>query len=89
MAVGFVSALRENGVRIPEDAAVLTYGMDDLAEAVAPSITTLDYPAAEMALQALKLMEEGLHNPYASPKQALVRSTVTFRESCPRPKDWE
>ncbi len=89
MAVGFVSALRENGVRIPEDVEVITYGMDDLAEAVAPSITTLDYPATEMALQALKLMEEELLNPYASLKQVLVRSTVTFRESCPRPKGWE
>ena len=89
MALGFAAALREKGVRIPEDLELITFGMDDLTEASAPSITAVDYPASEMALQALMLMEAELLDPYASPKQILVRSTITFRESCPRPKGWE
>lgn len=88
IAVGFVTFLAAAGVRIPEDIQVITYGSAELSDVCYPSLTTLDYPIQAIALESLQLMSEQLGDPFAQPRQIFVLNTVTFRESCPKPKNW-
>ncbi len=60
MAIGAIAAIRERGLRIPEDISVSGYNDMPLTEFLAPSLTTVHYPswevghaAAEVALRLL------------------------------------
>jgi len=85
---GYVTALCAAGVRIPEHTEIITYGCDNLAAAICPSVTTMDYPITEITLETLRLLAAKLSNPFATPQQIITVPTVSFRESCPMPKGW-
>jgi LacI family transcriptional regulator len=55
-ALGAYQAIRERGLRIPEDVSVI--GFDDLPEArwTNPPLTTIRQPVAEMAAQAMRML---------------------------------
>jgi LacI family transcriptional regulator len=60
MAVGAMAAIRQHGLRVPEDISVAGYNNMPLTEFLAPSLTTVHYPgwevghaAAEVALRLL------------------------------------
>ncbi|GAA2196246.1 LacI family DNA-binding transcriptional regulator [Streptomyces bangladeshensis] len=61
MALGVYAALAERGVRVPDEVSVV--GFDDLPEArwVAPALTTVRQPLAEMAATALRLLVRMMH----------------------------
>ncbi|MET9449335.1 LacI family DNA-binding transcriptional regulator, partial [Streptomyces cinerochromogenes] len=61
MALGVYAALAERGVRVPDGMSVV--GFDDLPEArwVAPALTTVRQPLAEMAATALRLLVRMMH----------------------------
>ena len=56
MAIGILSELRRNGIRVPEDISVV--GFDDIAVAadVAPALTTARIPMFEMGQHAVSLI---------------------------------
>lgn len=56
MALGAIAALREAGLRVPEDVAVV--GFDDLpfAETAVPPLTTVRQPVAEMGAIAFRMV---------------------------------
>ena len=89
VASGFAVALLTAGVRVPRDIEIITYGNDDLACAFHPAITTMDYPAAAITQETLKLLSQQISDPYASPRHISVLPEVTFRDSCPRPENWK
>lgn len=55
MAIGAISALEEHGLRVPQDVSVI--GFDDglLASYTRPKLTTIHYPIAAMAEEAVAL----------------------------------
>ncbi|MEU1009941.1 substrate-binding domain-containing protein [Streptomyces sp. NPDC005890] len=61
MALGVYAALAERGLRVPDEVSVV--GFDDLPEArwVAPALTTVRQPLAEMAATALRLLVRMMH----------------------------
>ncbi len=88
VAVGFLVTLLREGVSIPEDIELITYGGEEPAVSVQPAITTVNYPVAGITLEALKLMSKQLGDPYATPERVAVPADITFRDSCPRPDGW-
>ena len=60
MAAGAMKTLRERGLTIPDDVAIVGYDNTDLCLALDPTLTTVDYRAAEvgrcMATQLLALV---------------------------------
>lgn len=55
-ATRFILNLTRNGLRVPEDIAVIGYDNLDIAEVVSPALTTVDQDHHEYARQALKLL---------------------------------
>jgi len=74
MAIGCMAALREAGLRIPEDIAV--GGFDDvpMARYVTPALTTIQVHIAELGSQAMALLGAQIDNP--ADVHAGIRSKV-------------
>lgn len=82
MAVGVLAALRQRGVRVPDDVSVA--GFDDMpvARDVWPSLTTIRLPLVEMGERAMTL---ALDVSVGSSAET-VPATLVWRESCGRPR---
>lgn len=83
MAIGAISAIRQRGLRIPEDVSVC--GFDDIpvAQFLSPSLTSVHVPIHELGLTAVyRLFERLASAPTWKPAQISVPSTLSIRNSC-------
>lgn len=78
MAIGVLSALRREGIRVPEDISVA--GFDDIpvAEDLGPSLTSVRIPMAEMGAQALRM---ALMAPASRPRRKQTGHQLIVRSS--------
>ena len=74
--------LREAGLRVPEDVAVVGNGNSDMGEYVTPALTTLATPYEAIAQAAMELMLEQLEGRRDGPRQITLKSPLIVRESC-------
>ena len=81
-AIGVCRGLREVGIRVPEDVAVLGNGAIDIGEYVTPALTTLATPYEAIAQAAMDLMLEQLEGGRDGPRQITLKSPLIVRESC-------
>jgi DNA-binding LacI/PurR family transcriptional regulator len=84
LALGAMRALRETGLRVPEDVAVV--GFDDLlAEYADPPLTSIRQPAREVGVQATRRLIERLSNPDRPGEVFELKTTLITRESSRSP----
>ena len=81
LAVGALLALREGGLRVPEDMAVVCF--DDLPQAslIDPSLTVAAQPAYDFGATAVQLLLERLANPRHAPQTVVLPVRLTIRRS--------
>lgn len=82
MAAGALHALRQAGLRVPEDMAVVGY--DDLAAAAqtSPPLTTIRQPISEMGAAAVRALIEQIEEPTAPRTAVRLATTLIIRDSC-------
>ncbi|WP_416437846.1 LacI family DNA-binding transcriptional regulator [Phnomibacter sp. MR] len=83
-----MQALKENGLRIPEDIAVVGFNNDAISRVVEPHLTTIDYPGWDMGVIAARNLISHLKG-LADIKQTstiIVRSELIIRDSSTRKK---
>ena len=81
MAIGALSALREAGLRIPEDVSVVGYDDCPEAEFADPPLTTIRQNTVEMGAAAAELLIRQVENPGAPAEQVLVHTELVVRAS--------
>lgn len=81
LAVGALSALRERGLRVPDDVAVV--GMDDteLAAMATPALTSVGLGSAKRGQLAADLLLDRISNPGRTTQSVRVGPTLVVRES--------
>jgi LacI family transcriptional regulator len=78
-----MQTLKEHGLRIPHDIAVVGFNDDAISKIIEPQLTTIRYPGTEMGeLAALNLINhlQGLTNLHPT-KTVIVRSDLVIRQS--------
>ena len=80
-AIGVCRGLRESGICVPEDVAVVGSGDIDVAAYMTPALTTLVTPYEAIAQAAMDLMLEQLEE-QDEPRQVTLKSHLVVRESC-------
>ena len=80
--VGALARLKELGLRVPEDVALVAY--DDFLQALAtqPAITSVHLPVAAAAQLAVKELLAQIENGVEPPYQVTVPTRLVGRESC-------
>jgi LacI family transcriptional regulator len=83
-AFGAMEAIREHGLRIPEDISVI--GFDDIPQAaqVHPPLTTVQQPLEEMGRVACRMLLELIQNPQRPMERVELPTQLVVRHSCRR-----
>ena len=81
-AIGAIRALKDAGLRVPEDVSVV--GFDDIQSAAysTPSLTTVRQPLSEMGQRGAQILLERIANreaPY--PAEVVMEPELVIRES--------
>jgi LacI family transcriptional regulator len=83
MAIGVYDTARNRGLRIPVDLSVIGYGDSAIAHDVSPALTTVTYPAAELARRAI---EACVGDATLEPAEVLVPCELIVRKSVAAPR---
>jgi LacI family transcriptional regulator len=82
MAIGAMRALREAGLRVPEDVAVVAF--DDLPQAARtePPLTTVRQPVYRLGAMAVDSLLDLIEHPDSSPRRIVLPTELVVRASC-------
>lgn len=80
-ALGAMDCLKENGLRVPEDVAVVGFGNELFGSIVHPSLTSVEKFSWLMGHKAAELFFEKLKNPSHKPHTLFVEPELIVRES--------
>lgn len=78
-AIGAIGALREQGLSVPDDVAIVGYNDTPLAESLSVPLTTIRSPMVEMGRAAFHLLEEMLAG--RAPESVHLEPKLIARES--------
>jgi LacI family transcriptional regulator len=81
-ALGAMEAVREHGLRIPDDVSVV--GFDDIPQAahVHPPLTTVRQPLEEMGRAATRMLLERINDPQRPIERVELPTELVLRQSC-------
>jgi LacI family transcriptional regulator len=81
MAVGCIEALKELGMQVPEDVAVIGYDDREIAQFTHPPLTTVLLPHFEMGSEAAACLIEHARRPRPRPAQIKIECPLIERKS--------
>ncbi|NQT24518.1 substrate-binding domain-containing protein, partial [candidate division KSB1 bacterium] len=81
MAVGALAALRDCGLRVPEDVAIAGFDDNQPGFAATPPLTTVHQPIHQMGVKSIEMMLEMLKGE-TLPEQIHLPTQLVIRESC-------
>lgn len=84
MAIDAIMAIKERGLRIPEDIAVVGFDDIPMASYVSPPLTTVHQPVYELGWHAARLALDILNGDQAriAPRKMLLPTSLVIRRSC-------
>jgi LacI family transcriptional regulator len=85
LVVGMLQALREAGLRVPEDVAVVCYEDIELASALQPFLTVMAQPAKEFGRIGAEFLLERITNPERKTCSTVLSPSLLIRRSCGSP----
>jgi len=85
-AVGCMLALKQAGIRIPEDIAFVGFNNDPVSKVIEPNLTTINYPGYEMGEVTARNLISHLNGTYPihSTNTIVLRSELIIRASSQR-----
>ncbi len=85
VALGVLAALRELGLRCPEDVSLVGFDDLELASFTNPALTTVAQPAYQMGARAAGLLFERLRGEDLLPQHIVMKAALKVRDSTAAP----
>lgn len=82
MAEGALRALREAGLRVPQDVAIVGYDDMPNAATMMPPLTTIRQPINQMGALAVGALIDMIQNPHSHKRHIVLPVELVIRESC-------
>jgi LacI family transcriptional regulator len=82
MAIGALYALKEKGLRVPEEMGVAGFDNIPLASWVHPRLTTIEIPAYRMGQEAMRLLVRCMNEQLVASQSKLLKSKLVPGQSC-------
>lgn len=84
LALSFISAMKERGLRVPGDMSVMGFGNIELAAHASPALTTLDEPLEEIGKKGAKLLLDRIegYRHADPPRYVVLQAELVQRDSC-------
>ncbi len=85
MAMGALEAVRQRGLRIADDVAVIAFDDPPWASLITPPLSTVRQPAYEIGRRAAELLLRRIETPERPTELVTLPTTLVVRSSCGRP----
>lgn len=82
MASGALRAIRERGLRVPEDIALVSFDNFSMAAYLNPPLTTVRQDTQGLGSKAARLLLEEISEPKEKPVQIMLPTELIVRKSC-------
>jgi LacI family transcriptional regulator len=82
MTIGVVHALRERGLRIPADVALVAFDDFEWSDLFEPRLTAVSQPTKEIGARAVQMLLARLEDPERPPQSVRLEPRWAHRESC-------
>ena len=82
LAFGAKAALRDHGMRVPRDIALVSFDDIPFSRFTDPPLTTVHLPAVELAHQAAEMLFKILRGEEPAQKQVILETHLVVRDSC-------
>ncbi len=82
MAAGALRVLREAGLRVPQDIALVGFDDTPIAARTAPPLTTVRQPIEELGAMAVRTLVNLIEKPDSGPQRVILPTQLIVRESC-------
>jgi DNA-binding LacI/PurR family transcriptional regulator len=85
IAYGVMEAIKDAGLRIPEDVAVAGFGNSRMSNLVEPKLTTVELPFHKMGIYGARLLFDLIEDDNKgndSPRQIMLQTKLRIRKSC-------
>ena len=82
MALGAMQALKDVGLRIPQDIAVIGFDNRFEGEAHEPSLSSIHIPLYEMGYMAVDLLQRYINGKIIHPETFTIEARLVVRQSC-------
>ncbi|MFG1610322.1 LacI family DNA-binding transcriptional regulator [Actinoplanes sp. NPDC049265] len=82
MTIGAMRAVRELGLRVPDDLALVAFDDFEWADLFHPRLTVIAQPTQPLGAQALRLVMSRLADPALPPRRLVMKPAFVHRDSC-------
>ncbi|HUX22900.1 MAG TPA: LacI family DNA-binding transcriptional regulator [Spirochaetia bacterium] len=82
VAYGAIQAIKDAGLRIPEDISIVGFDDDSLSRYLNPPLTTMTNPAASLGAEAASLIVKVMKGRRPAELSRLVPTSLAVRDSC-------
>jgi LacI family transcriptional regulator len=82
MALGSVQVIRDRGLHMPAEVALIIFDDPEWSKVIDPPITTIAQPAYAMGQAAAELLLQRLQQPDNPPQRICLSPTLVHRKSC-------
>jgi len=81
LSFGVLKAIKDKGLRIPEDISVISFDNAQTAELSYPSVSTVDVDVFELGYRSAKLLFDRIGNTDLAEEGILISTVITTRET--------
>ncbi len=82
MTIGVMHALRDRGLRVPKDMALVAFDNLEWSDLFEPRLTVIAQPTREIGSMAVQMLLTRLDSPDREPRSIRLPATLVHRDSC-------